>query len=127
MADVDPKIFTLSAGSSNESTFDVALRGYDRRQVERFVAQVESQLVALATHRDEALAQVHGLATQVQQLSTEMAELRRRTVADRPSYSHLGARAEQILTLVEEEAAAIKKRAEIEVAARHAELDRTES
>ncbi|MDQ1654566.1 MAG: hypothetical protein QOI35_3766, partial [Cryptosporangiaceae bacterium] len=127
MADRDQKIFTLSNAPTTESAFDGALRGYDKRQVDRYVAQREAEVAALASERDEVLSQAQLLATQVQQLQTEMLELRRKMVVERPSFRHLGARAEQILSLVEEEAEEIAQRAEREVEAKRAELENMES
>src|SRR5215216_4448045 len=127
MADGDQKIFTLSGNSNTESTFDIALRGYDRKQVDRFVLQVEGQVAALAAQREDALVQAQALAAEVQQIKAEMIDLRRRTVAERPSFKHLGARAEQILALVEEEAEEIRSGADAEAATLRSRLDKIES
>jgi DivIVA domain-containing protein len=108
----EQNLFTLSDPATAEVTFDLALRGYDRRQVDRYIAQLESELSQFAARRDDALAQNHALAAQVAELQNQMVDVQRRTTAEKPSYKHLGTRVEQIFGMVEEEAADIRRRAE---------------
>lgn len=108
----EQNLFTLSDPATAEVTFDLALRGYDRRQVDRYIAQLESELSQFAARRDDALAQNHALIGQVSELQNQMVEAQRRPTIDKPSYKHLGARVEQIFGMVEEEAAEIRRRAE---------------
>src|SRR6266545_2904570 len=78
-------------GTGGEPGFELALRGYDRKQVDRYVDRLVTENAALLAERDE---------------------VRRRSVSgDRASYRHLGARVEQILSLAEEEADFLKQRA----------------
>src|SRR6266545_7951708 len=103
------ELFALGGGAVAEPGFDIALRGYERRQVDRYVAQVEAEVAALAGERDEAYAQVQALAGQVHDVQRQMADLRRHTAADAAvSFRHLGPRVEQILALAEEQAEAIR-------------------
>ena len=37
-------LFSLGDGVASEPSFDVALRGYDKRQVENYVARAESDI-----------------------------------------------------------------------------------
>lgn len=108
----EQNLFTLSDPATAEVTFDLALRGYDRRQVDRYIAQLESELSQFAARRDDALAQNHALAAQVTELQNQMVDVQRRTTVEKPSYKHLGARVEQIFAMVEEEAGEIRRRAE---------------
>jgi DivIVA domain-containing protein len=108
----EQNLFTLSDPATAEVTFDLALRGYDRRQVDRYIAQLESELSQFAARRDDALAQNHALVGQVSELQNQVVDVQRRTTVEKPSYKHLGARVEQIFGMVEEEAADIRRRAE---------------
>ena len=52
MAEGDTKIFTLSPDSSVTSGFETVIRGYDRKQVERYVAMADHYMAAaVATYR----------------------------------------------------------------------------
>jgi chromosome segregation ATPase len=107
-----PDLFALSDGVTTEPSFELALRGYDKKQVDRYVATVEAEVVTLATEREQAYAHVQALTGQLQQLRVEMANMRHRTgTAGRLSFRHLGPRVEQILALAEEQAEAIRAEA----------------
>jgi cell division septum initiation protein DivIVA len=117
-----PDLFALSDSVPTEPSFELALRGYDKKQVDRYVATVEAEVVTLATEREQAYAQVQALSGQLQQLRVELANMRHRTgTAGRLSFRHLGPRVEQILALAEEQAEAI--RAEAREHAAHATHD----
>lgn len=77
-------LYKLSGGAPSEPSFDIALRGYKKDQVDSFIHNLELELAALSAERDEAYAQLHALAAQVNQLHTELADLRRRG-ADSPA------------------------------------------
>src|SRR5436189_127560 len=118
------EMFSLGEGGASEPGFDLALRGYARGQVDRYVAQLEAEIAALTAEREEAYAQIQALATQVHHLQQEMTQLRHQTAADASvSFRHLGPRVEQILTLAEEQAEAIRASAVQEIAGQRAELD----
>src|SRR3954465_10508154 len=103
------ELFALGEGAEAEPGFDTALRGYERRQVDRYVAQVEAEVAALAAERYEAYGQVHALDGQVHEVQRQMAALRRQTAADGTvTFRHLGPRVEQILGLAEEQAEVIR-------------------
>ncbi|RBJ04330.1 hypothetical protein DRA43_14085, partial [Micromonospora provocatoris] len=97
--------------------FDPALRGYDKRQVDRYVEQVDAEVSALTAARDRAYAQVRDLTAQVQRAQAEAVELRDRpTAVDRASFRDLGPMVDQILDLAEKQAGQIT-----DVATRRAE------
>ncbi|HST84691.1 MAG TPA: hypothetical protein VLL08_23335, partial [Kineosporiaceae bacterium] len=74
------------------------MRGFDRAQVEERIGALESSL------RD-ARARVEELDTRALKLSGEVAEAHRQLrEVERPSYSGLGSRIEQLLRLAEEQA-----------------------
>src|SRR5262245_1656362 len=98
-----------------EPSFELALRGYEKRQVDRYVQQVEAEIAALAAEREETYAQIGMLNQHVAQLQAEVANARRFAApGDANSYRHLGPKVEQILALAEDQAADIRIRAESE-------------
>src|SRR6185312_15672121 len=114
----------LTNGIHTEPSFDNVMRGYHKRQVDRYVARVEAEILALATERDEAIAHIHLLTDQVHQLQADLAEARRVGASTAISFRHLGPRVEQILALAEEQADAIRNEAEQTVVDRQGEADR---
>ncbi len=102
------------AGEQSPHGFQIQMRGYDRAQVEERIASLEASL------RD-ARTRVEELDTRALKLSGEVAEAHRQLrEVERPSYSGLGSRIEQLLRLAEEQAsdviAAATKEAEEAVA-----------
>src|SRR5262245_17805681 len=98
----------LTGGGPNEPNFETVLRGYDRRQVDKYLKQIELEIAALAGERDEAYAQLNVLNQHLQQMQHELASARRFVATgDSVTYRHLGPRVEQILSLAEEQADAI--------------------
>src|SRR5262249_7192642 len=102
-------LFDLDRGDSSDSVFDIVLRGYHKGQVDKELARADAIVAAITGERDEAYAQIQALVAQVHELQMHLATLRRRTAADATvSFRHLGPRVEQILTLAEEQAEAIR-------------------
>jgi cell division septum initiation protein DivIVA len=100
------------AHTKTEPSFAVAFRGYTRHEVEHYARTVEAQITAILTANGDLEAQVRTLTNQVRMAHDEIGDLRRRPpTADKLAYRHLGARIEQILSDVEEEAATIRKAA----------------
>ena len=122
MAQHGGDLFALGNDAASEPTFEVALRGYDKRQVERYVTQVEAEVTTLATEREQAYAQIQAMAQQIERLQQEATQARRQSgLGAEVSFRHLGPRVEQILALAEEQAEAIKASATDDIAARLAE------
>ncbi|WP_219467687.1 hypothetical protein [Nonomuraea rhizosphaerae] len=90
-----------------EDTFEVVMRGYNRRQVHDYMLRTRNQVRDL----EERLARA---IDQAEQGRVELAEARRRMVEAPQSYEDLSPRLAQILKLGEEEAAAKKSDAEAE-------------
>lgn len=88
--------------------FDVALRGYDRRQVDDYLAQLESELATLRHERESAGDRVGMLEQRLEQLQVELQTAQRQVTEFEPSYAGLGARVENILRLAEEEAKSLR-------------------
>src|ERR1700754_1213821 len=76
--------------------FTIAMRGYDRVQVEQHVRQLEATLAQTRGRANELDKQVVRLRQELAEASTELREV------ERPTYSGLGARIEQLLRLAEE-------------------------
>ncbi|MGP3958293.1 hypothetical protein ACTWPT_19975 [Nonomuraea sp. 3N208] len=90
-----------------EDTFEVVMRGYNRRQVHDYMLRTRNQIRDL----EERLARA---IDQAEQGRIELAEARRRMVEAPQSYEDLSPRLAQILKLGEEEAAAKRSDAEAE-------------
>src|SRR3954471_11893555 len=103
------EIFGLGGDSATEPSFETALRGYERKQVERYVTRAENEIAALAAEREQAYSQIQAMAAQIERLQHEASQARRQTsVGPGVSSRHLGPRVEQILALAEDQAEAIK-------------------
>src|SRR5919199_2172006 len=86
------------AGDQSGQLFQTRISGYDKTQVDERVAALEGAL------RD-ARARVEELDARSMKLSGEVSEAHRQLrEVERPSYSGLGARIEQLLRLAEEQA-----------------------
>ncbi|MEO3874280.1 hypothetical protein ABGB18_36240 [Nonomuraea sp. B12E4] len=92
-----------------EDTFEVVMRGYNRRQVHDYMIRTRNQIRDL----EERLARA---IDQAEQGRIELAEARRRMVEAPQNYEDLSPRLAQILRLGEEEAASKREDAEAEAA-----------
>ncbi len=110
-----PSITAPSGRVPDGARFESSLRGYDRRQVDEFIARQDRELTALRAELEDSrrlrrLADDHATATE--------AELRQ---ARRPSAGSgedgFGFRAEKLLRLAEQEAAEVRSQAARESAA----------
>jgi cell division septum initiation protein DivIVA len=79
-------------------SFRVGMRGYDPREVDRWVKYMETQVSAAKNAHRELAADVRSLADQLDRAHEELAVLRRRpSIDDTIAFRHLGPRVEQIL------------------------------
>src|SRR5690349_3843434 len=62
---------------SDDTGFDVAMRGYDRAQVDHYVAKLDDELRAAAEARDAALNRTADLAAQLASIQAQNESLRR--------------------------------------------------
>ncbi|MEP6695712.1 MAG: DivIVA domain-containing protein [Pseudonocardiales bacterium] len=98
-------------------TFDVALRGYDRRQVSEYLDRIERDLAITQADRTAAVSHARAMEQRLAELQKELhAERERLVESEQPTYAGLGAKAEMILRLAEEEAARLRSEAERDVA-----------
>ncbi|WP_159055994.1 DivIVA domain-containing protein, partial [Thermobifida fusca] len=90
-SDIDAQLSNFFDENNPETEFDIVLRGYDRTQVNEYLAQLRQEG---RQAREEA-----------EKLRKELAEAKRQLQEqERPTYSGLGARIEQLLRLAEEQA-----------------------
>ncbi|BCJ35702.1 hypothetical protein Athai_32050 [Actinocatenispora thailandica] len=101
-----------SGASSRVGTFEVVLWGYDRKQVDACMAQLEEQLTALYDEQRQAMA----LTDELHRLRSENADLRAR-LSGVPVVHPVGARVQQILAMAEEEATELHSTADRHLAA----------
>jgi cell division septum initiation protein DivIVA len=107
------------------SSFVVALRGYDKRQVDQYLSRVDRERATLVAERDRALGQAKQLAAHVDNMQAELAELRqRRPRVDRASFRDLGPTVDEILALAEKQAKEITDTASKRAADQRSEAER---
>ncbi|MFS8522565.1 MAG: nitrilase-related carbon-nitrogen hydrolase, partial [Micromonosporaceae bacterium] len=105
--------------------FELTRRGYDKRQVDTYVARVGRELATLASERDQAYRQVRELAAQLERVQAELNELRQRPPKiERASFQDLGPTVGQILDLAEKQARDIRTLAEERAARQKAEAEK---
>jgi cell division septum initiation protein DivIVA len=87
---------TASSGELG-SGFDIVLRGYERKQVDQYLARISAD-------RRAAAQRIGALERRVEELHVEFQDAQGQGGEAEPSYAGLGARVEKILRLAEEEA-----------------------
>src|SRR5215207_9379979 len=93
--------------------FDVALRGYDRDQVDAHLASIESEFSSAVAERDRLVERVKHLETRVEELHlADESDAAERTGSPLTGF---GARIERIMRTAEEEATAVREEAEAAV------------
>ncbi|HZV84873.1 MAG TPA: hypothetical protein VFF48_07805, partial [Brevundimonas sp.] len=119
------EIFGLGGETASEPNFETALRGFEKKQVERYVARAENEIAALAAEREQAYQQIQAMAGQIDRLQQEATQAQRQGgLGSEVSFRHLGPKVEEILAKAEDVAADIKKSATDDIAARLAEAQR---
>ena len=92
----------------DHTEFAIAMRGYDRTQVDQKLEKLNRQL-------NDARREVASLDQRAMMLAGELAEAQKRLrEADKPSYAGLGSRIEQLLRSAEEQSASIVSKANAE-------------
>lgn len=115
MADDQPtEAFSLL--SFDRPEFDIAMRGYDRRQVQEHIDRIDAELSAAATERDAAMARSADLAAQLASAYAEVESLRRKIrtdVSTMVTAENVSDRIRTMLELAEEEAARLREEAQL--------------
>lgn len=108
-----------SAPSTNGPSFDTALRGYERRQVDEFVVERQKEVSRLRMEVAEAQRQQRLAVEHAEGTETELRELRAKSAHSEPKSveDSFGYRAEKLLRMAENEAAEARGNASRESAA----------
>lgn len=120
MAAEDNSTELLPLLDEDEPIFDVGIRGYDKRQVDSYVSQAETQIAELKAARDAALATSADRAAQLASREAHIESLKQQAakVADAPSpVVHVSDRIRDMLQLATDEAAQTRRAAEEDAAA----------
>jgi cell division septum initiation protein DivIVA len=113
----------LKAITATEPTFNVTLRGYDRRQVDQYAHTTETQLANALAESNRLGAKVRALTEDLVAVQEELTELRRRpAITEKASFRHLGLRVEQILSEAEQQAEEVRVEANDEASQLRARL-----
>ena len=119
------ELFAVREEMTARPSFELVLRGYDKRQVDQYVSQAHGDISTLAAERERTLGQIHDLTGQLKRLQVEVTELRQRPAqVDRASFRDLGPMVDEILALAEKQAAAIMGSAAQRAADREAEAEK---
>jgi DivIVA domain-containing protein len=102
--------------SDDEPHFDIAMRGYDRRQVEEYVGRIEAELVEAQVARDTALATSADRAAQLANREAHIESLKRQAIkaTEKINPSTVSDRIRDMLQLATDEAAQTRRAAEEE-------------
>lgn len=100
-------------GSADGQAFETALRGYERRQVDEFVAVKTSEIGRLKAELAEAQRQRRLATDHAESTEAELRELRTRSAHVEPMVPEdsFGYRAEKLLRMAEQEAAEVRSNA----------------
>src|SRR4051794_8753973 len=106
--------------ASQSVPFDVALRGYDRDQVDAHLASLESEFTGALSERDRLAERVKQLEARVEELHLQPGD--DRTAPEQVSpVDGFGARIEKIMRVAEDEAAQVRAETQAEIERERAE------
>jgi FtsZ-binding cell division protein ZapB len=92
------------------AVFDLVVRGYDRRQVDEHVGRLEQELAELAWQRDVLDAERQQVRTAREEVANERAAWEEQKATWQPSFSSLGERVNEILSMSQQEAEQLRAR-----------------
>lgn len=99
----------------HQTPFDVALRGYDRDQVDAHLASLESEFTGALSERDRLAERVKQLETRVEELHLQSDDGEDADERQVSVLSGFGARIEKIMRTAEEEAVAVRAETQAEI------------
>jgi multidrug efflux pump subunit AcrA (membrane-fusion protein) len=108
-------------GSHREDSFDIAVRGYHRGQVQEYMARSSQLLATLEQHLAVARADVQRAKAEADEARAEAERLRTEQVEAKPVHQEVSGRLSQILKLAAEEADQERATADAEIAKLRAE------
>jgi peptidoglycan DL-endopeptidase RipA len=102
------ELFAFRDRTNSRPEFEVTRRGYDKRQVDDYLEQIDRQVAALSSERERAYAHVQDMSSKLQRVQAELTELQDRPPqVDRATFRDLGPTVDQILALAEHQAGEI--------------------
>jgi DivIVA domain-containing protein len=107
--------------AAQSGPFDVALRGYDRDQVDAHLASLESEFTGALSERDRLAERVKQLENRVEELHLQSGDEREEPEQTASPLSGFGMRIEKIMRLAQDEAAAVREEGEAEIERERAE------
>ena len=118
MAAEDNRTELLPLLDEDEPIFDVGIRGYDKRQVDSYVSQAETQIAELKVARDAALATSADRAAQLASREAHIESLKQQAVrtVEVPSSVQVSDRIRDMLQLADDEAVQTRRTAEEDAA-----------
>ena len=103
------ELYARGNDTASRPNFGQVVRGYDKRQVDHYVSQVDGEMWRLANEREQARRQIQDLGAQLERLHAELTELRQRPPKiDRATVRDVGPMVDQILTMADKQAKALK-------------------
>lgn len=114
-----------SSGSHREDSFDIAVRGYHRVQVQEYMARSNQLLATLEQHLSVARAEAERARAEAEQHKSELERVKSEVPAAKPVHEELSGRLSQILKLASEEAAQERETAGSEIAKLRADAQET--
>ena len=111
----------VTPGTHREDSFDIAVRGYHRGQVQEYMARSSQLLATLEQHLAVARADVQRAKSEADEARAETERLRTQQVESKPVHQEVSGRLSQILKLAAEEADQERATAEAEIAKLRAE------
>src|SRR5919107_2130656 len=105
----------MTAGSAHEEQFDIAVRGYNRPQVQQYVTRTTVRIRDLEEQVEAAQAKLAQARSAALQAHRELAEARASAGA-KPAHEEVSGRLSQILRLAAEEADQERAKADSEIA-----------
>jgi peptidoglycan DL-endopeptidase RipA len=132
-------LFAPREEANSRPSFETALRGYDKRQVDHYVERTDNEISTLTDQRERAYGHIRDLTAQLQdltgqlhQMQGELTELRERPPqVDRATFRDLVPTVDQIMALAEKQGqeitdAAAQRAAELQAQAEKALVDARE-
>jgi hypothetical protein len=92
------------------AVFDLVVRGYDRRQVDEHVGRLEQELAELAWQRDVLDSERQQVRAAREEVAAERATWEEQRATWQPSFSALGERVNEILSMSQQEAEQLRVR-----------------
>jgi len=103
-------------GSHREDSFDIAVRGYHRGQVQEYMARSSQLMATMEQHLAVARADVQRAKVEAEEARAEVERLRAAQAESKPVHQEVSGRLSQILKLAAEEADQERATAEAEIA-----------